>query len=238
MAPAWTVALAAVAVAGIAAFLWSQRRVTASDVAAGPVPQPPAGRRAGRDVHDDLRHLRPAAGEQLCVPTTTRRERIGDRAVVPADAADLSGPHSCGQRAGPSHRSAAADDGRVGPDGRGPAALCRGGTARRHVAARAVVRAGRRGSGAQHRPRRRAGDVGGAGAAGRPGLRRGESGPLVGITVGVAVLGSAMAAVGAPRVRESRPCWAVLVQLVGAAVALRWARTEAPAPTQKEVCHA
>jgi len=29
-----------------------------------------------------------------------------------------------------------------------------------------------------------------------------------------------------------------LVQLIGAAVALRWARLEAPAPTQKEVCHA
>jgi hypothetical protein len=29
-----------------------------------------------------------------------------------------------------------------------------------------------------------------------------------------------------------------LVQLIGAAVALYWARPEAPAPMQKEVCHA
>ena len=47
----------------------------ASDAAAEPVPQPSAGGRTGGDVHDDLRHLRPAAGEQLCVPTTTRSQR-------------------------------------------------------------------------------------------------------------------------------------------------------------------
>ena len=29
-----------------------------------------------------------------------------------------------------------------------------------------------------------------------------------------------------------------LVQLFGAAVALRWARRETPVPTHKEVCHA
>ncbi|HKH50230.1 MAG TPA: hypothetical protein VKA77_00240 [Mycobacterium sp.] len=29
-----------------------------------------------------------------------------------------------------------------------------------------------------------------------------------------------------------------LVQLIGAAVALRWARPEAPTPMEKEVCHA
>ena len=57
---------------------------------------------------------------------------------------------------------------------------------------------------------------------------------LTGITVGVAVLGSAMAAVGAQ--------FAMVVgggvQLVGALVAMRWARPETGRSTTKEVCHA
>jgi MFS transporter, DHA2 family, methylenomycin A resistance protein len=58
---------------------------------------------------------------------------------------------------------------------------------------------------------------------------------MVGITVSVAVLGSAMAAITAARVATML---GDLVPLIGAAVALRWARPEAPAPMQKEVCHA
>ena len=57
---------------------------------------------------------------------------------------------------------------------------------------------------------------------------------LVGITVGVAVLGSAMAAVGA----QAAMLIGGAVLLVGAVVALRWARTEAHAPAKEEVCHA
>ena len=96
MSPAWTVALAVVAVAGIAAFVRSQRACEASDAAAGPVPQPQARRRADRDLYDDVRHLRAAAGEQLRLPTTTGRKRVGHRAVVPADAVDL--PRSSSRR--------------------------------------------------------------------------------------------------------------------------------------------
>ena len=61
---------------------------------------------------------------------------------------------------------------------------------------------------------------------------------LVGITVGVAVLGSAMAAVGGADGARIATMLGGLVQLIGAAVALRWARSEAPAPMQEEVCHA
>ena len=57
---------------------------------------------------------------------------------------------------------------------------------------------------------------------------------LVGITVGVAVLGSAMAAVGA----QIAMLVGGAVQLIGAAVAVSWARDDAVAPTKKEVCHA
>jgi hypothetical protein len=61
---------------------------------------------------------------------------------------------------------------------------------------------------------------------------------LVGITVGVAVLGSAMAArAGADGTRIATMLGG-LVQLVGAAVALRWARPEAAAPMQRLVAHA
>ncbi|MDT5099595.1 MAG: hypothetical protein QOC76_3332 [Mycobacterium sp.] len=55
----------------------------------------------------------------------------------------------------------------------------------------------------------------------------------VGITVGVAVLGSAMAAVGA----QIAMALGGVVQLVGAVVAVRWAR-DATATTEEEVCHA
>jgi hypothetical protein len=55
----------------------------------------------------------------------------------------------------------------------------------------------------------------------------------VGITVGVAVLGSALATMGA----QIATALGGAIQLAGAMVALRWARTEAPATT-KEVCHA
>ncbi|HET6735745.1 hypothetical protein [Mycobacterium sp.] len=61
---------------------------------------------------------------------------------------------------------------------------------------------------------------------------------LLGITVGVAVLGSALAAIGG--VDGARTAMAIggVVQLIGAAAALRWARPDAPAPVEKEVCHA
>src|SRR6476469_2186942 len=61
---------------------------------------------------------------------------------------------------------------------------------------------------------------------------------LVGITVGVAVVGSAMAAVGGADGARIATMLGGLVQLIGAAVALRWARSEKPAPLQEEVCHA
>jgi MFS family permease len=61
---------------------------------------------------------------------------------------------------------------------------------------------------------------------------------LVGITVGVAVLGSAMAAIAGAEGARIATMLGGLVQLTGAAVALRWARADTPAPMQKEVCHA
>ena len=61
---------------------------------------------------------------------------------------------------------------------------------------------------------------------------------LVGITVGVAVLGSAMAAIGGANGARIATMLGGLVQLIGAALALRWAWSEEPAPPQKEVCHA
>jgi MFS family permease len=57
---------------------------------------------------------------------------------------------------------------------------------------------------------------------------------LVGITVGVAVLGSAMAAVG----MQVAMLVGGVVQLVGAVVAVSWARDDSVAPPTKEVCHA
>ncbi|MGY4652290.1 MFS transporter [Mycobacterium sp. URHB0021] len=62
---------------------------------------------------------------------------------------------------------------------------------------------------------------------------------LVGITVGVAVLGSAMAAIGgADGVRTALAVGAA-VQLVGAAVAWRWSRSRlTPVTTTKEPCRA
>ncbi len=60
---------------------------------------------------------------------------------------------------------------------------------------------------------------------------------LVGITVGVAVLGSAMAAIGGAAGVRTAMVVGGLVQLIGAAVAFRWAEADA-APTEKEVCHA
>jgi EmrB/QacA subfamily drug resistance transporter len=61
---------------------------------------------------------------------------------------------------------------------------------------------------------------------------------LVGITVGVAVLGSAMAAIGGAGGARVATMVGGLVQLTGAAVAVIWARDEAPARTKEEVCHA
>jgi MFS family permease len=61
---------------------------------------------------------------------------------------------------------------------------------------------------------------------------------LVGITVGVAVLGSAMAAIGGADGARVATMIGGLVQLTGATVALIWARDEEPAPHQKEVSHA
>jgi EmrB/QacA subfamily drug resistance transporter len=60
---------------------------------------------------------------------------------------------------------------------------------------------------------------------------------LLGITVGVAVLGSALAAVGGVDGVRTAMVLGGTVQLVGAAVALRWARQEAPSTVEKEVCH-
>jgi len=61
---------------------------------------------------------------------------------------------------------------------------------------------------------------------------------LVGITVGVAVLGSAMAAIGGADGARVATMIGGVAQLIGAAVALRWARSEEFAPMQKEACHA
>jgi MFS family permease len=61
---------------------------------------------------------------------------------------------------------------------------------------------------------------------------------LLGITVGVAVLGSALAAIGGVDGVRTAMVLGGTVQLVGAAVALRWARHEAPSTVEKEVCHA
>jgi MFS family permease len=61
---------------------------------------------------------------------------------------------------------------------------------------------------------------------------------LVGITVGVAMLGSAMAAIGGVDGVRTAVVLGGAVQLIGAAAAFRWARPEAPAKTEKEVCHA
>jgi MFS transporter, DHA2 family, methylenomycin A resistance protein len=61
---------------------------------------------------------------------------------------------------------------------------------------------------------------------------------LVGITVGVAVLGSAMAAIdGAAGVRAALVIGGA-ASAIGAVVALRWARADTPAATSKEACHA
>jgi len=60
----------------------------------------------------------------------------------------------------------------------------------------------------------------------------------VGITVGVAVLGSAMAAIGGADGARVATMIGGVAQLIGAAVALRWARSEEFAPMQKEACHA
>jgi EmrB/QacA subfamily drug resistance transporter len=60
---------------------------------------------------------------------------------------------------------------------------------------------------------------------------------LVGITVGVAVLGSAMAAIAGAEGARIATMLGGLVQLIGAAVAFHWARPEVPAPMQKQVCH-
>jgi predicted MFS family arabinose efflux permease len=57
---------------------------------------------------------------------------------------------------------------------------------------------------------------------------------LVGITVGVAVLGSAMASIGA----QAALLIGGIVQLLGALVALRWAREEKVASSTRAVCHA
>ena len=59
----------------------------------------------------------------------------------------------------------------------------------------------------------------------------------MGITVGVAVLGSAMAAIAGAEGARIATMLGGLVQLIGAAVAFHWARPEVPAPMQKQVCH-
>jgi EmrB/QacA subfamily drug resistance transporter len=61
---------------------------------------------------------------------------------------------------------------------------------------------------------------------------------LVGITVGVAVLGSAFGVIGGIAGVRTAMLIGGAVQLIGALVAGTWARTEARVPVQKEVCHA
>ena len=62
---------------------------------------------------------------------------------------------------------------------------------------------------------------------------------LVGITVGVAVLGSAMASFGGADGVRIATVAGGLVQVMGAAVALRWARSQTPTrSTDEERCHA
>jgi EmrB/QacA subfamily drug resistance transporter len=61
---------------------------------------------------------------------------------------------------------------------------------------------------------------------------------LVGITVGVAVLGSAFGVIGGVAGVRTAMVIGGAVQLIGAMVAFRWARTQAQAPAEKEVCHA
>lgn len=60
---------------------------------------------------------------------------------------------------------------------------------------------------------------------------------LVGITVGVAVLGSAMAAIGGGAGVRAALVIGGAASTLGAVVALRWAHAETPVPT-KEACHA
>jgi predicted MFS family arabinose efflux permease len=59
---------------------------------------------------------------------------------------------------------------------------------------------------------------------------------LVGITVGVAVLGSAMAAIGGADGARIATMLGGVVQLIGAAVVLVWAPAEAPEPVKEAVC--
>ena len=61
---------------------------------------------------------------------------------------------------------------------------------------------------------------------------------LVGITVGVAVLGSAFGVIGGVAGVRTAMVIGGAVQLIGAMVAFRWARTQDQAPAEKEVCHA
>jgi hypothetical protein len=61
---------------------------------------------------------------------------------------------------------------------------------------------------------------------------------LVGITVGVAVLGSAFGVIGGIAGVRTAMLIGAAVQLIGALVAVTWARTEARVPVRKEVCHA
>jgi predicted MFS family arabinose efflux permease len=60
---------------------------------------------------------------------------------------------------------------------------------------------------------------------------------LVGITVGVAVLGSAMAAIGGAAGVRAALVIGGTASMLGAVVALQWARAETPVST-KEACHA
>jgi EmrB/QacA subfamily drug resistance transporter len=61
---------------------------------------------------------------------------------------------------------------------------------------------------------------------------------LVGITVGVAVLGSAFGVIGGVAGVRTAMVIGGAVQLLGAMVAFRWARTQAHVPEEKKVCHA
>jgi EmrB/QacA subfamily drug resistance transporter len=61
---------------------------------------------------------------------------------------------------------------------------------------------------------------------------------LVGITVGVAVLGSAFGVIGGVAGVRTAMVIGGAVQLIGAMVAFRWARTQAHVPEEKKVCHA
>jgi hypothetical protein len=175
MAPAWTVALGVAAVAGIAAFVCSQRR------AARPM-LPLELFRSRRLVAALVATFTMTFGIYglLLVNSFAFQQQRGASALATAlwflpmpltYLVLIPVVNALAHRTGPRLPMTAG----LTMMAAGMALYAAAGP-RADVVARAVVRAGRCGPCTQHRPRRRAGDVGRAGAAGGPGLRRGESG--------------------------------------------------------------